>query len=69
VPEFWGPIPPGDVVALGANATVVSRLTGAEPSRVRAVARTASSPDELPPPEELFAELAELLGLEGAGRG
>jgi ribosomal protein S18 acetylase RimI-like enzyme len=69
VPEFWGSLPPGDVVALGANPTVVSRLTGAEPSRVRAVARTASSPDELPPPEELFAELAELLGLEGAGRG
>jgi ribosomal protein S18 acetylase RimI-like enzyme len=69
VPEFWGPLPPGDVVALGANPTVVSRLTGAEPSRVRALARTASSPDELPPPEELFAQLAELLGLEGAGRG
>ena len=49
VPEFWGPLPPGDVVALGANPTVVSRLTGAEPARVRAVARTASSPDELPP--------------------
>jgi ribosomal protein S18 acetylase RimI-like enzyme len=69
VPEFWGPLPPGDVVALGANPTVVSRLTGAEPSRVRAVARTAPSPDELPPPAELFARLAELLGLEGAGRG
>jgi ribosomal protein S18 acetylase RimI-like enzyme len=69
VPEFWGSLPPGDVVALGANPTVVSRLTGAEPSRVRAVARTASSPDELPPPAELFAELADLLGLEGAGRG
>lgn len=69
VPEFWGSLPPGDVIALGANPTVVSRLTGAEPSRVRAVARTASSPDELPPPEELFAELAGLLGLEGAGRG
>ena len=69
VPEFWGPLPPGDVVALGANPTVVSRLTGAEPARVRAVARSASSPDELPPPAELFTQLAELLGLEGAGRG
>ena len=69
VPEHFGPLPPGDVVALGANPTVVSRLTGAEPSRVRAVARTAPSPDELPPPEELFAQLAELLGLKGAGRG
>jgi len=69
VPEYWGPLPPGDVVALGANPTVVARLTGAEPSRVRAVALTASNPDELPPPAELFAQLAELLGLEGAGRG
>ena len=69
VPEYWGPLPPGDVVALGANPTVVARLTGAEPSRVRAVALTASNPDELPPPAELFAQLAEVLGLEGAGRG
>ena len=69
VPEYHGPLPPGDVVALGANPTVVARLTGAEPARVRAVARTASSPDELPPAPELLAELAEVLGLEGAGRG
>jgi ribosomal protein S18 acetylase RimI-like enzyme len=69
VPEYHGPRPPGDVVALGANPTVVARLTGAEPARVRAVARTASSPDELPPAPELLAELAEVLGLEGAGRG
>jgi ribosomal protein S18 acetylase RimI-like enzyme len=69
VPEYHGPLPPGDVVALGANPTVVARLTGAEPGRVRAVARTAASPAELPPAPELFAQLAEVLGLEGAGRG
>jgi GNAT superfamily N-acetyltransferase len=69
VPEQFGPLPPGDVVALGANPTVVSRLTGAEPSAVRAVARTASSPDELPPAEELLQQLAGVMGLEGAGRG
>lgn len=69
VPEYFGPLPPGDVVALAANPTVVSRLTGAEPARVRAVARTASSPDELPPAPELLAQLAKVLGLEGAGRG
>ena len=68
VPEYFGPLPPGDVVALGANATVVARLTGAEPGRVRAVARTAASPDELPPAPELLAQIAELMGLEGAGR-
>ena len=69
VPEQFGPLPPGDVVALGANPTVVSRLTGAEPAQVRAVARTASSPDELPPPDELLRQIAEVMGLEGAGRG
>jgi ribosomal protein S18 acetylase RimI-like enzyme len=69
VPEHFAPLPPGDVVALGANPTVVSRLTGAEPAAVRAVARTASSPDELPPAEELLGQLADLMGLEGAGRG
>jgi hypothetical protein len=69
VPEYHGPLPPGDVVALGANPTVVARLTGAEPARVRSVARTASSPGELPPAQELLEQLAEVLGLEGAGRG
>ncbi len=51
VPEHYGPLPPGDVVALGANPTVTQRLTGADPDRVRAVARTAATADELPPPE------------------
>ncbi len=65
VPEYYGPVPPGDVVALGANATVVARLTGAEAARVRAVARTAASPEELPPAPELLQQIAELLGLSG----
>ena len=69
LPEHFGSLPPGDVVALGANPTVVSRLTGAEPAEVRAVAPTASSPDELPPADELLQELARVMGLEGAGRG
>jgi ribosomal protein S18 acetylase RimI-like enzyme len=64
VPEYYGPVPPGDVVALHANPTVVARLTGAEPARVRAVARTASSPDDLPPAPELLAQIAELMGLQ-----
>jgi len=64
VPEYYGPVPPGDVVALHANPTVVARLTGAEPARVRAVARTASSPEDLPPAPELLAQIAELMGLQ-----
>lgn len=63
VPEYHGPLPPGDVVGLSANPTVAQRLTGAEPDRVRAVARTAASPTELPPPQELMAELADVLGV------
>jgi len=62
VPEYYGPLPPGDVIALGANPTVVARLTGADPAVVRSVARTASSTSELPPAEELFAQLTEVFG-------
>jgi ribosomal protein S18 acetylase RimI-like enzyme len=63
VPEYFGELPPGDVVALGANPTVAHRLTGADPAHIRAVARTASSPDELPPPDELQSQLAQALGV------
>lgn len=64
VPEFRGPLPPGDVIAFNANPTVVARLTGAQPAEVRRVARTAASPDELPPAVELHAQIAELMGVE-----
>jgi ribosomal protein S18 acetylase RimI-like enzyme len=66
LPEYFGPLPPGDVIALNANPTVVARLTGADAGRLRAVALTASSPADLQPPEELLAELAEVLGV-GSG--
>jgi len=63
VPEYYGPLPPGDAYALGANATVVGRLTGADPKRVREVARTAASPSELPPAQELYEEIATVMGV------
>jgi ribosomal protein S18 acetylase RimI-like enzyme len=63
LPEYHGPLPPGDVVALSANPTVAHRLTGADATRVRAVARTAASAAELPAAEELYAELAAVLGV------
>lgn len=69
VPEFYGPLPPGDVVAMAANPTAVARLTGAEPGRVRALARTASSPADLAPADELLGELADALGLPGGDHG
>jgi len=69
VPEYRGPLPPGDVVALGANPTVVARLTGADPTRVREVARTAASLSELPPAPELLAQIAGVLGIAEATHG
>ncbi|HJU35841.1 MAG TPA: GNAT family N-acetyltransferase [Gaiellaceae bacterium] len=64
VPEYYGALPPGDAYALGANATVVGRLTGADPRRVREVARTAASPDELPPAQELYEQIASVIGVQ-----
>jgi ribosomal protein S18 acetylase RimI-like enzyme len=69
LPEYRGPLPPGDVVALGANPTVVARLTGADPARVRSVARTGSSPSELPPALELLAQIADVMGIAQATHG
>jgi hypothetical protein len=65
VPDFRGPLPSGDAIALRANPTVVARLTGAHPASIRGVARSAASPDELPPADLLLKELALALGLEG----
>jgi ribosomal protein S18 acetylase RimI-like enzyme len=69
VPEFYGPLAPGDVIGLAANPTVLARLTGADPRRVREAALTAATPDELPPARETLAALAAALGLEGAEHG
>ncbi|HEX5247389.1 MAG TPA: GNAT family N-acetyltransferase [Gaiellaceae bacterium] len=63
VPEYYGPLPPGDVIALGSNPRVASRLTGADPQRVREVARTAPTPDELPPAQELYEQIADIFGV------
>ena len=69
VPTYYGDVAPGDAVALGANPTVVARLTGADRERLRAVARTAASPSELPAPPELLAEIAQEMRIEGATHG
>jgi aminoglycoside 6'-N-acetyltransferase I len=69
VPEYYGPLPPGDVVGLGANPTVAQRLTGADPARVRAVARVARSPADLPPARELAAQIGSLFGVTGVDYG
>jgi hypothetical protein len=69
VPEHYGPLPPGEVIALGANPRLMSRLTGADADAVRATARTAATPAELPPAAELLAELARLFGVPQAAHG
>jgi hypothetical protein len=69
VPEFYGPQPPGDVIALGANPRLMGRMTGADPDAVRSTARTARSPAELPPAQELLGDIAALFSLPGAAHG
>jgi hypothetical protein len=69
VPEFRGQLAPGDAIAMRANPTVVARLTGADPAAVRRIARTADSPVDLPPAEELIRDLSTVLGLEGTEYG
>jgi hypothetical protein len=69
VPEYEGPLPPGDVIALGANPRLMARLTGAEPEDVRLAAPTAASPEELPPVADLLAGIASVFGMEGAEHG
>lgn len=67
VPDYYGPLPPGDAVALRVNARVLARLTGASMDAIRRAAPTASSVAELPPPAEQLEELASVLGIEGVG--
>ncbi len=48
VPEYHGPLPPGEVVALQANPVVVERYTGASQAAVREAAPVGGSPADLP---------------------
>jgi hypothetical protein len=64
VPTYYGDLNKADEISLAANATLVARLTGADPAHVRAVARNASSISELPPGPELLAQIAAVMGLE-----
>jgi len=64
IPTYYGPMPKGDELALEANPTLVARLTGAAHDDVRRVARTALTPSELPPAEELYEQIATLMGLQ-----
>ena len=69
VPEYYGPIPPGEVIGLGANPRLMARMTGADHDAVRATARTGRTPEELEPPADLLAELGRLFGIPQAAHG
>jgi hypothetical protein len=69
VPEYYGTLPPGEVIALGANPRLMARMTGADPDGVRDAARTADAPEKLPPARELLGRLAELFGVSSARGG
>jgi hypothetical protein len=69
VPEHYGPLPPGEVIALGANPRLMARLTGADPEAVRSVARTANRAGDLPAPVELIGSLARLFAIERGAFG
>jgi ribosomal protein S18 acetylase RimI-like enzyme len=64
VPTYYGELSKADELSLAANPTLAARLTGADPARVRAVARLGESPSELPPARELIAQIADTLGLQ-----
>ncbi len=69
VPEYHGPLPPGEVVALGANPRVVARLTGADSEEIRAIAQTAKRPEDLRPAPEILESFAAAVGIPAAVHG
>lgn len=64
VPTYYGDLSKADELSLAANPTLVARLTGADPAHIRAVARVAPSPSDLPPPRELLIDVAAAMNLE-----
>jgi hypothetical protein len=64
VPNYYEPLTKGDELALAANPTLVSRLTGADRDEVKRIARNAASPAELPAALELYEQIGRLMGLD-----
>jgi ribosomal protein S18 acetylase RimI-like enzyme len=64
VPNYYESHDMSDELALAINPTLVARLTGADREEVHRLARTAASPAELPPAEDLYRDLAKVMGLE-----
>jgi hypothetical protein len=69
VQEYYGPLPPGEVVALAANPTLVERLTGAPRREIAAAAVHGDSPRVIAPPNEIVQSLAAAMRIDGADHG
>jgi hypothetical protein len=69
IPEYYGPLPSGEVVALAANPTLLERMTGADRREVRAAAAHGTRPEDVPPPAETAAGLARAMRIEGGDHG
>jgi hypothetical protein len=69
IPEYYGPLPSGEVVALAANPTLLERMTGADRREVRAAAVHGQRPEDLPPPAETASALARATRIDGAAHG
>jgi hypothetical protein len=69
IPEYYGPLPSGEVVALAANPTLAERMTGADRREVRAAAQHGKRPEDLPAPAETIGALGRALRIEGADHG
>ena len=65
VPEFYGPLPPGDVIGLAANPTVLARLTGPTPGPCALPLRRRPSRASCRRRASILAGLAAVLGIEG----
>ena len=63
VPEYPGPLPPGDVVALSANLRPSSRADRRRPGARARDGEDRGAAVRLPPPVELLAALAGVIGL------
>jgi len=69
IPEYYGPLPSGEVVALAANPTLAERMTGADRRELRTAARHGKRPEDLPPPAETVTALGRAMRIEGAEHG
>ena len=69
VPEFHGPLPPGEVWRCTPTPSSSSATRARRRRRFARPLRSRASPADLPPARELLGGLAGVLGLSGAEHG